>query len=93
MTALSSIEYPHWLIIGGVALLIFGLVGLALRQRAAGAEPLADVSAEDSYASEAELNEVEFYNRVAKQKRRERWAETPADDEPIEAEAQIQGTK
>lgn len=98
MTALSSIEYPYWLIIGGVALVVLGCVGLvAIRQRAAAAEPLADeplsdVSDEGPHAPEAELNEVERYNRLAKEKRRERWAETPANDEPIDAEAQM-GTK
>ena len=30
MTALSSIEYPHWLIIAGALLAALGLVGLAL---------------------------------------------------------------
>ena len=28
MTALSSMEYPHWLMIAGVLLLILGFVGL-----------------------------------------------------------------
>lgn len=95
MTALSSIEYPYWLIIAGVVLLTLGWVGLALRQQGAGAETLANVSDSDEghYAPEADLNEVELYNRTAKEKRRERWVETPADDEPIDTEAQIQGTK
>lgn len=93
MTALSSIDYPHWLIIAGVTLLVLGCVGLALRQRAAGAELLADLSDEGLYAPEPEPNEVERYNRMAKVKRRERWADAPADDKPIDAEAQVQGTK
>ena len=93
MTPLSSIEYPHWLIIAGIALLMLGCVGLAFRHRAAGAEPLADVSDEGLYVPEPELSEVELYSRMAKEKRRERWAETPADNEPIDVEAKIQGTK
>ena len=87
MTALSSTEYPYWLIMAGIALLILGCVGLTLRKRAA--EPLADESDEGPY--DAELNEVELYNRAAKEKRRERWAEAPPDTEPIDA--QTQGTK
>ena len=40
MTALSSIEYPHWLMIAGALLLMLGLVGLALRHRGGEAEPM-----------------------------------------------------
>ena len=31
--AFSSMEYPHWLIIAGVVLLVLGFIGLAFRQR------------------------------------------------------------
>ena len=78
---------PYSLIITGVALLIFGFVGLAWRQRTVDAEPPAN---ESDQAPEPELSEVDAYHRMAKEKRRERWAETPADDEP---EAQIQGAR
>ena len=37
--ALSSMEYPHWLIIAGAILLMLGLVGLALRPRSIEADP------------------------------------------------------
>ena len=93
MSALLSIEYPHWLIIAGVALLFLGCVGLALRQREAGAEPLANEGDKETYASEDKLNELELYNRAAKEKRRERWVEKPADDDRVEVETQVQGTR
>jgi len=32
-------EYPHWLIVAGAFLVVFGLVGLAFRQRLAPIEP------------------------------------------------------
>lgn len=92
MSALLSIEYPHWLIIAGVALLFLGCVGLALRQREVD-KPLANEGDEEPSAPEDELNERELYNRTAKEKRRERWVETPADDDRIEVETQVQGTR
>jgi uncharacterized membrane protein len=93
MTSLSSIEYPHWLMIAGVLLLMLGFVGLALRQRSEEAEPLA--IAGDLWLSEPEagLDEVEVYNRTAKEKRRDRWAESFADEEPIDAKSKIQDSK
>jgi Sec-independent protein translocase protein TatA len=36
--AFSSMEYPHWLIVAGVVLLVLGFMGLALRRRVAQAE-------------------------------------------------------
>ena len=77
MTALSKIEYPHWLMIAGVLLLMLGFIGLAVRRRGDEAEPLA--MANDQGLSEpAELNDVEVYNRSAKEKRRDRWADQSA---------------
>ena len=77
MTALPSIEYAHWLMIAGVFLLMLGFVGLAVRRRGVEAEPLA--MANDQRLSEpADLNDVEVYNRSAKQKRRDRWADKSA---------------
>ena len=77
MTALSTIEYPHWLMIAGVLLLLLGFIGLAVRRRGVKAEPLA--MANDQELSEpAELNDVEVYNRSAKEKRRDRWADKSA---------------
>ena len=85
MTALSSIEYPHWLIIAGALLLMLGLVGLALRQRGGEAEPIAAVSDEAPPEPEGAVNQVEVYNRMAKEKRRGRWAERfDHAEEPVE---------
>jgi hypothetical protein len=92
MTALSSIEYPHWLMIAGFLLLMLGFVGLALRQRGVEAEPLAIANDQGPSEPEADLNNVEVYNRTAKEKRRDRWAERLADEEPIDAKSKIQGS-
>ena len=85
MTALSSIEYPHWLMIAGALLLMLGLVGLALRQRGGEAEPVALVNDQAPPEPEDDVNQVEVYNRMAKEKRRDRWAERFDDaEEPVE---------
>ena len=94
MTALSSIEYPHWLMMAGALLLVLGFVGLALRQRGVEAEPLAMANDQGPSEPEADLNEVEVYNRTAKEKRRDRWAERfGGNEEPIDAKSTIQGSK
>lgn len=87
--ALSSMEYPHWLIIAGAILLMLGLVGFALRQRRVEADP-PDVTSDQEPSSEpeADLTPAEVYERTAKEKRRARWAERereleePANDRP-----------
>jgi hypothetical protein len=84
-------QYPHWLMIAGALLLMLGFVGLALRQQDVEAEPLAVAS--EPPAPEADLNEVEVYNRTAKEKRRDRWAERFADDEPINGNSKNEGPK
>jgi hypothetical protein len=93
MIALSSIEYPHWLMIAGVLLLILGLVGLALRQRGVEDEPYVVPSDQQPPESEADLDPVEVYNRTAKEKRRDRWAERFADAEPVDAKSKIEEAK
>ena len=90
MNALSSIEYPHWLMIAGALLLMLGLVGLALRQRGGEAEPSV-VSDHAPPEPEDDVNQVEVYNRVAKEKRRDRWAKRFDDAE--EPEKLGQGSK
>jgi hypothetical protein len=35
---LNAMEYPHWLIVAGAALMVLGFIGLAFRQNR-GAEP------------------------------------------------------
>ena len=86
LTALSSIEYPHWLMIAGALLLMLGCVGLALRQRGGGAHPLASGGDSGPSEPEADPNQVEVYHRKEKEKRRDRWADRFGDsDEPLEA--------
>jgi hypothetical protein len=82
---MTALEYPHWLMIAGALLLMLGFIGLALRRR--GSEPDAIASDEEPSEPGANLNEVEVYNRTAKEKRRDRWAERFADEEPIDAKS------
>ena len=91
MSALSTIEYPHWLMIAGALLLMLGFVGLALRQRGVVPESHDLASEQEPSEPEADLNDVEVYNRTAKEKRRDRWAERLADEEPIDAKSKIEG--
>jgi hypothetical protein len=86
--ALSSMEYPHWLIIAGAILLMLGLVGLALRQRSVEADPNDMTNDQEPSEPETDLTPAEVYERAAKEKRRARWAERehelkePANDRP-----------
>ena len=87
MTALSSMEYPHWLMTAGALLLTLGLVGSALKQRSTEAEPQANANSDHEAAIEPEtrLTPEEVYHRTAKEKRRARWAESSG--EPVDAES------
>jgi hypothetical protein len=89
MTALSSMEYPHWLMIAGVLLLISGFAGLALRQRGVEDEPYAAASDQEPPEPKANIDPVDVYNRTAKEKRRDRWAERFADEESVDAKSKI----
>ena len=86
--ALSSMEYPHWLIIAGAILLMLGLVGLALRARSVEDDPSDMTNDQEPSEPEADLTPAEVYERAAKEKRRARWAERereleePANDRP-----------
>ena len=95
MTALSSIQYPYWLMIAGFLLLMLGFVGLALRQRGVEPEPLAFSSDQGPSEPEADLDQVEVYNRAAKEKRMDRWAERFGDsEEPLGSDEKLgQGSK
>lgn len=66
MTALSSMEYPHWLMIAGALLLTLGLVGSALKQRSTEAEPQANANSDHEAAIEPEtrLTPEEVYHRT-----------------------------
>lgn len=79
MTVLTSMEYPHWLMIAGTLLLLLGVMGLALRKRSVG--PELDPPRDDELSDpEADLTPAEAYHRTAKEKRRARWAETPSEE-------------
>ena len=88
--ARSSIEYPHWLMIAGVLLLMLGFVGLALRQRGVKDELYATSADQEQPCPEADLDPVKIYNRTAKAKRRDRWAEgSGGAEEPIDARSNL----
>ena len=80
MTVLSSIEYPHWLMIAGTLLLVLGLAGLAWGRRHV-AESHDSASEQEPPVPEADEDQVQVHNRVAKEKRRDRWAERFGDCE------------
>ena len=79
MTALTSIEYPHWLMIAGALLVLLGWIGLALRPRSLEVEPSPNAS-DDEPPDPEELTPAGVYHRTAKEKRRARWAETPGEE-------------
>jgi hypothetical protein len=74
-------EYPYWLIVVGAALLMLGLAGLALRREAAAPADIANH--QDSFELEDDLDQVEVYNRAAKEKRKARWTESHSEVESI----------
>jgi hypothetical protein len=89
LTALSSIEYPHWLMLAGALLLVLGVVGLAWGQRGL-AEPHHNAAQQESPEPEdADVDQVEVYNQTAKEKRRDRWAERFEAEEPVEKLGQV----
>jgi hypothetical protein len=84
LTALSSIEYPHWLMLAGALLLVLGVVGLAWGQRGL-VEPHHNANEQEPPEPEdPDVDQVEVYNRTAKEKRRDRWAERFEAEEPDE---------
>jgi hypothetical protein len=93
--ALSTMEYPHWLMIAGALLVMLGLAGIVLRPRSVEAEPVAIASEQEPLELAAELDQVEVYNRTAKEKRRDRWAEGVGDSkEPVNSSTELgQGLK
>ena len=50
--AFSAMEYPHWLIVAGVVLLVLGFMGLALRRSVAQADLKEVVSGDEQVRSE-----------------------------------------
>ena len=78
---ISSVGLPYWLIFAGALLLLLGFVGLATREH--GTEADAGLVANDqrSHELKGDVSREELYNRMAKKKRRDRWAEK-FDDPP-----------
>ena len=90
--AISSMEYPHWLIVAGAVLLMLGFVGLALRQRAVEAD-LDDIASEQS-EPDAELAQTQGADRKAKleEQKRDRWADKDlGTKEPLNDRPKIYG--
>jgi hypothetical protein len=75
---LPAMEYPHWLILAGALLLMVGFLGLALRRQSDEANPPEIASNQASSELEDGLTPLAVYNRTAKGKRRDRWAERAA---------------
>ena len=85
----SSMELPHWLIVAGAVLLIFGFIGLALFGRS-DASDYEVASGEEQGRSEPNLAPDQAGDRNAKleERKRDRWAskdrsaEKPLNDRP-----------
>ncbi len=84
--AFVSMEYPHWLIVAGTVLLVFGFIGLAFRKRAE-AKPQETASGNEQRWSEfeAELTQTQAANRKAMlaEQKRERWATAKSEEFPL----------
>ena len=81
--AFSSMEYPHWLIIAGVVLLVLGFIGLAFRLRKnakANLKEMANGNEQGRSEFEAELAQTQAANWKAKlaEQTRQRWANKAA---------------
>jgi len=82
----ASMAYPHWLILAGALLLVLGFVGLTLRQRSVAAASHAGANEQEPSELEGDPDPVDDYNRTAKEKRRDRWAERfEGPEEPLDA--------
>ena len=77
--AFLSMEYPHWLIIAGVVLLVLGFIGLAFRQRKDAVAKLQEMANgnEQGRSDLAELAQTQAANRKAKlaEQTKGRWAD------------------
>ena len=75
--ALSAMEYPHWLIVVGAILVVFGIIGLAFRQRLAPIERTEVANRNEQRQSDFET-QITQANRKAKlaEQTRQRWADT-----------------
>jgi len=73
--ALSAMQYPHWLLLAGAILVVFGFIGLAFRQRPASFEPTEVSNGNEQRRSEFQT-EITLANRKARLAERTegRWA-------------------
>ena len=75
--AFVLMKYPHWLIVAGTVLLVFGFIGLAFRKGAEAKSPEMASGNERRWSEfEAELTQTQAANRKAKlaEQKREEWA-------------------
>jgi hypothetical protein len=70
--ALAAMEYPHWLIVAGVILVVFGIIGLVFRQRLAPIE-------RTEVANRNEQRRSEFEAEIARANRKSKLAEQTKD--------------
>ena len=91
--ALSAMEYPHWLIVVGAILVVFGIIGLAFRQRLAPIERTEVANRNEQRQSDFET-QITQANRKAKlaEQTRDRWVNdakpTPSTQEHSEVASQ-----
>ena len=82
MTALSSLEYPHWLMIVGALLLALGLVGLALRQRSVDVEPHETASDQELFEPEITPFDVQNTDYVDQERNSDRSDDQEREGDP-----------
>ena len=72
MDAFSAMEYPHWLIVAGATLVVFGIIGLAFRQRLAPLGPTEVPKRQSDF--ETQITQANRKAKLAEQTR-QRWAD------------------
>ena len=72
--AFSSMEYPHWLIIAGVVLLVLGFIGLAFRQRTGAETANGNVQGRSELEAEPVQTQPADHKARLAELRKERWA-------------------
>lgn len=78
---LSSIGYPHWLMIAGSLLVVLGIVGLLMLRESVQAEPDAIAGEREIFKIEGDLAQADVTDPPVKKKRRDRWAERELKEE------------
>ena len=74
-SALSAMQYPHWMIVAGAILIVLGFIGLAFRRRMAPLEPTEVANRNEQRRSEfgAEIAQANRKAKLAEQTK-DRWA-------------------